>query len=30
VIEFPETTVLVPPGWSGEADENGVLRLEAR
>jgi N-methylhydantoinase A len=28
VVEFPETTCLVPPGWAGEADEHGVLRLE--
>jgi N-methylhydantoinase A len=29
VIEFPETTCLVPPGWAGEADEHGILTLEA-
>ena len=29
VVEFPETTCLVPPGWAGEADEQGVLTLEA-
>ena len=29
VVEFPETTCLVPPGWSGEADEQGVLTLES-
>jgi N-methylhydantoinase A len=29
VVEFPETTCLVPPGWSGAADEQGVLTLEA-
>jgi N-methylhydantoinase A len=28
VVEFPETTCLVPPGWAGEADEQGILRLE--
>jgi N-methylhydantoinase A len=27
VIEFPETTCLVPPGWSGGADEHGIVRL---
>jgi N-methylhydantoinase A len=27
VIEFPETTCLVPPGWTGEADERGIVRL---
>ena len=27
VIEFPETTCLVPPGWSGEADDQGIVRL---
>jgi N-methylhydantoinase A len=30
VIEFPETTCLVPPGWTGEADEQGIVRLEVR
>ena len=29
IVEFPETTCLVPPGWAGEADEHGILRLEA-
>jgi len=29
VVEFPETTCLVPPGWAGTADEHGILRLEA-
>jgi N-methylhydantoinase A len=29
VIEFPETTCLVPPGWRGEADEHGIVRLES-
>ena len=28
IVEFPETTCLVPPGWSGTADEQGILRLE--
>jgi N-methylhydantoinase A len=27
VLEFPETTCLVPPGWCGEADEHGIVRL---
>jgi len=27
VIEFPETTCLVPPGWAGEADDQGIVRL---
>jgi N-methylhydantoinase A len=30
VVEFPETTCLVPPGWAGAADEHGIFRLEAR
>ena len=25
IVEFPETTCLVPPGWAGEADEHGIL-----
>jgi len=29
LVEFPETTCLVPPGWSGAADDQGILRLEA-
>jgi N-methylhydantoinase A len=29
VVEFPETTCLVPPGWGGTADEHGILCLEA-
>jgi N-methylhydantoinase A/oxoprolinase/acetone carboxylase beta subunit len=28
VVELPEATVAVPPGWSGEWDEDGTLRLE--
>jgi N-methylhydantoinase A len=28
VVEFPETTCIVPPGWAGAADEHGILRLE--
>ncbi|PZS06977.1 MAG: hydantoinase [Solirubrobacterales bacterium] len=27
VVELPESTLLVPDGWSGEADENGTIRL---
>jgi N-methylhydantoinase A len=27
IVEFPETTCLVPPGWAGAADEHGILRL---
>jgi N-methylhydantoinase A len=30
IVEFPETTCLIPPGWRGEADEHGILTLEAR
>jgi N-methylhydantoinase A len=29
VVEFPETTCLVPPGWSGASDDQGILRLES-
>ncbi len=28
VLELPESTVLVPPGWSGVVDATGTLRLE--
>jgi N-methylhydantoinase A len=27
IVEFPETTCLVPPGWAGEADDRGILVL---
>ncbi|MGI8505562.1 MAG: hydantoinase/oxoprolinase family protein [Solirubrobacteraceae bacterium] len=27
VIELPESTVLVAPGWSGETDEHGTIHL---
>ncbi len=27
VVELPESTVLVPPGWDGEVDGTGTLRL---
>jgi N-methylhydantoinase A len=29
IVEFPETTCLIPPGWAGEADDRGILTLEA-
>jgi N-methylhydantoinase A len=28
VLELPESTLLVPPGWSGEVDQTGTVRLE--
>jgi N-methylhydantoinase A len=28
VVEFRETTCVVPPGWAGTADDHGILRLE--
>jgi N-methylhydantoinase A len=28
VVELPESTLLVAPGWSGEADSTGTIRLE--
>jgi N-methylhydantoinase A len=27
VIELPESTVLVPPGWSGQVDRTGTIDL---
>jgi N-methylhydantoinase A len=27
VVELPESTLLVPPGWSGEVDPTGTIRL---
>ena len=28
VCELPEATLVVPPGWGGEADADGTLLLE--
>jgi N-methylhydantoinase A len=28
VVELPESTVLVPPGWRGDVDGTGTLKLE--
>ena len=28
IVELPEATVAVPPGWSGGADEEGTISLE--
>jgi N-methylhydantoinase A len=28
VCELPESTLVVPPGWSGEVDPTGAIRLE--
>jgi N-methylhydantoinase A len=28
VVELPEATVAIPPGWSGAWDADGTLRLE--
>jgi N-methylhydantoinase A len=30
VVELPESTLLVPPGWSGTVDSTGTIQLEAR
>ena len=30
VVELPESTLLVPPGWSGEVDETGTIHLPER
>ncbi len=30
VLELPESTLLVPPQWSGEVDRTGTIRLERR
>jgi N-methylhydantoinase A len=30
VVELPEATLLVPPGWSGGVDPTGTIRLTAR
>jgi N-methylhydantoinase A/oxoprolinase/acetone carboxylase beta subunit len=28
VIELPETTVVVPPGWRAERDASGAVAIE--
>jgi N-methylhydantoinase A/oxoprolinase/acetone carboxylase beta subunit len=28
ILELPEATIAVPPGWSGRVDEDGTLRLQ--
>jgi N-methylhydantoinase A len=28
VVELPEATLLVPPGWAGQVDDAGTIRLE--
>lgn len=30
VVELPESTVLVPPGWRGTVDDTGTVQLEGR
>jgi N-methylhydantoinase A len=27
VIELPESTLLVPPGWAGEVDDTGTIHI---
>ena len=27
VVELPESTLLVPPGWSGEVDDTGTIHI---
>jgi N-methylhydantoinase A len=29
IVELPESTLLVPPGWAGAVDENGTTQLRA-
>jgi N-methylhydantoinase A len=29
VVELPESTLLVPPGWAGEVDEHGTIHIRA-
>jgi N-methylhydantoinase A/oxoprolinase/acetone carboxylase beta subunit len=28
VVELPESTLLIPPGWTAEVDETGTIRME--
>jgi N-methylhydantoinase A len=30
VVELPESTLLVPPGWAGSVDDTGTIELRAR
>ncbi len=27
MVELPESTLLVPPGWAGEVDETGTIHI---
>ena len=29
VVELPESTLLIPPGWTGEVDDTGTIRVNA-
>jgi len=30
VVELPESTLLVPPGWAGEVDDTGTVHVRAQ
>ena len=30
VVELPESTLLVPPGWSGTVDDGGTIHLRVK
>ena len=30
LVELPESTLAVPPGWAGEVLDSGTIRLEKR
>ena len=30
VLELPETTLVLPPGWAGTVDEHGTIVAERR
>jgi hypothetical protein len=29
VVELPESTLLVPAGWTGEVDDTGTIHIRA-
>ena len=28
VVELPESTLLIPPGWAAEVDDTGTIKME--
>jgi N-methylhydantoinase A len=30
VVQLPESTLLVPPGWAGAVDDHGTIHVQAK